>query len=274
VSWIIAIEDPDDPRLSPYRDLRDRALRDRGDFIAEGEVVLRTLLRAGRHPVRSMLLAERQAARLEVLIATAPAAVPVYTAPQAVMDRIVGFPIHRGILAHGHAAPAVTADALLVGLAPDAVVLGLMGIANHDNVGGLFRNAAAFGAAGVVLDADCCPPLYRKAIRVSVGAALTTPFVQLAPGSDVLSLFERHGFEVVALSPVGGRPLRELKRRGRMAVLLGTEGTGLSSALMARALTVSIPMAAGFDSLNVGVTSGIVLHHLMQGQTQPNLERP
>jgi tRNA G18 (ribose-2'-O)-methylase SpoU len=265
VSRIIVVQDPADPRLSPYRDLRDRGLRDRGDFIAEGEVVLRTLLRAGRHPIRSLLLAERQADRLIELIATASSDVPVYVAPQAVMDQIVGFPIHRGILAHGAAAAALDPDALLAGLAPDAVVLGLIGIANHDNVGGLFRNAAAFGAAGVVLDADCCPPLYRKAIRVSVGAALTTPFVQLAPGTDSLALFDRHGFDVVALSPTGGRPLRDLKRQGRTAVLLGTEGVGLSPALMARAQTVGIPMAAGFDSLNVGVTSGIVLHHLMQG---------
>ncbi len=228
-------------------------------------MVLRTLLRAGRHPIRSMLLAERQAERLADLIATAPEDVPVYAAPQAVMDKIVGFPIHRGILAHGQAAPAISADALLASLAPDAVVLGLMGIANHDNVGGLFRNAAAFGAAAVVLDAACCPPLYRKAIRVSVGAALITPFVQLPAGADVLALFERHGFEGVALSPAGGRPLRELERLGRIALLLGTEGAGLSPALMARTQTVSIPMAAGFDSLNVGVTSGIVLHHLMQG---------
>ncbi len=265
MSQIVAIEDPADARLAPYRYLRDRALRDRGDFIAEGEVVLRTLLRAGRHPIRSMLLAERQAERLAELIAAAPEDVPVYTAPQGVMDAIVGFPIHRGILAHGHAAPAVSGDALLAGLAPDAVVLGLMGIANHDNVGGLFRNAAAFGAAGVVLDADCCPPLYRKAIRVSVGAALTMPFVQLPGGADILALFERHGFEVVALSPAGARPLRELICGGRTAVLLGTEGAGLSAELMARTQTVSIPMAAGFDSLNVGVTSGIVLYHLMQG---------
>ncbi len=264
MSQIVAIEDPADPRLIPYRDLRDRALRDRGDFIAEGEVVLRNLLRSGRHPIRSMLLAERQSERLAELIASAPDDVPVYAAPQSVMDEIVGFPIHRGILAHGQAAAPLLPDAFLAGLAVDAVVLGLMGIANHDNVGGLFRNAAAFGAAGVVLDADCCPPLYRKAIRVSVGAALTTPFVQLPAGADVLALFERHGFEVVALSPTGGRPLRALERRGRTAVLLGTEGAGLSPALMARAQTVSIPMAPPFDSLNVGVTSGIVLHHLMQ----------
>jgi len=265
VSRIIVVEEPADPRLSPYRDLRDRDLRDRGDFIAEGEVVLRTLLRAGRHPIRSMLLTQRQAERLAELIATAPADIPVYAAPQTVMDQIVGFPIHRGILAHGRAAPAMAADAFLADLALNAVVLGLMGIANHDNVGGLFRNAAAFGAAGVVLDADCCPPLYRKAIRVSVGAALATPFMQLPRGTDMLALLERHGFEVVALSPAGGRRLRDLELRGRTAVLLGTEGAGLSPALMARTQTVSIPMAAGFDSLNVGVTSGIVLHHLMQG---------
>ena len=269
MSRVIVVEDPADPRLSPYRDLRDRDLRGRGDFIAEGEVVLRTLLRAGRHPIRSMLLAERQAQRLADLIGSAPADVPVYAAPQAVMDRIVGFPIHRGILAHGQAASVLSADALLEGLAPDAVALALMGIANHDNIGGLFRNAAAFGAACVVLDAACCSPLYRKAIRVSVGAALTTPFVQLPAGTDVLALFERHGFEIVALSPSGGRPLAELTRRGRAVLLLGTEGAGLSPALMARTGAVSIPMAGGFDSLNVGVTSGIVLHHLMHGAGTP-----
>jgi tRNA G18 (ribose-2'-O)-methylase SpoU len=263
VSRILAVEDPADPRLSPYRDLRDRDLRDRGDFMAEGEVVLRTLLRAGRHPIHSILLAARQAERLAELIQTAPADVPVYAAPQAVMDSVVGFPIHRGILAHGQAAPQPSPDALLAGLPPYAVALGLVGIANHDNLGGLFRNAAAFGASCVLLDCDCCPPLYRKAIRVSVGAALSLPFVQLAAGTDMLALFARHGFKVVALSPVGGEPLSALRRDGRTAVLLGTEGAGLSPALMARATTVAIPMAAGFDSLNVAVTSGIVLHHLM-----------
>ncbi len=269
MSRIIVVDDPADPRLAPYRDLRDRDLRGRGDFVAEGEVVLRAWLRAGRHPIRSMLLAARQAERLAALIATAPADIAVYAASQAVMDQIVGFPIHRGVLAHGHAAPGLSADAFLDELAPEAVVLGLMGIANHDNVGGLFRNAAAFGAAGAVLDAQCCSPLYRKAIRVSVGAALTTPFVQLPAGADMPALFERHGFDVLALSPSGARPLQALTRRGRTAVLLGTEGAGLSPALLARTQTVSIPMADGFDSLNVGVASGIVLHHLLQGAGRP-----
>jgi tRNA G18 (ribose-2'-O)-methylase SpoU len=151
---------------------------------------------------------------------------------------------------------------LLAQLPPAALVAVLCGIGNHDNMGGIFRNAAAFGAAAILLDATCCDPLYRKAIRVSVGAALTVPTARLSSDADLVGLLEGQGFEVVALSPRGETPLSAFRRRGRTAVLLGAEGPGLPDALMARTRTVSIPMAGGFDSLNVAVTSGIVLHHL------------
>jgi len=150
----------------------------------------------------------------------------------------------------------------LAGLPERALVVALFGIANHDNVGGVFRNAAAFGADAVILDQTCCDPLYRKAIRVSVGAALVTPFARLSPGEDAVTLFERHGFASVALSPAGVTTVAELRRPDRIAVLLGAEGPGLPADLLARAQNVRIPMAAGFDSLNVATTSGVVLHHL------------
>ena len=114
------------------------------------------------------------------------------------------------------------------------------------------------------IDRGCCDPLYRKAIRVSVGAALVVPFARLDADCDALALLRGKGFEPIALSPTGGTALSDLKRPDRVAVLLGAEGPGLPRSLLAEARTVSIPMAGGFDSLNVATTSGIVLHHLNQ----------
>ena len=260
---IVPIDDPADDRIAAYRNVRERDLVGReGLFIAEGEVVLRCLIRSERCETLSLLLLDRQAERLAPMLADLPPGVPVHVASQAVMDAVVGFPIHRGILALGRRPVEPEPDALLVGLPPRAVVMCLFGIANHDNMGGLLRNAAAFGVDAVLLDSNCCDPLYRKAIRVSVGAALLTPFVRLTPGTDVVGLLERHGFQPLALSPSGERTLSETTRPDRAAVLLGAEGPGLSPELMARAETVRIPMAGGFDSLNVSTTGGIVLHHL------------
>jgi tRNA G18 (ribose-2'-O)-methylase SpoU len=263
---IIPITDPHDPRIAVYAQVRERDLVGRmGGFIAEGEVVLRVLLGpASRFRPASLLITEKRLARLEPMIAAVPAGVAVYAASQAVMDAVVGFPIHRGILAHGLRPPVAGAEALLGGLGPRAVVLALFGIANHDNIGGLFRNAAAFGVDAVLLDAACCDPLYRKAIRVSVGAALTVAFARL-PAEDPLALLERHGFTALALSPKGVEPVAGLARDVRTAVLLGAEGPGLPQDLLNRVRTVAIPMAPGWDSLNVAATSAIVLHALTQG---------
>ena len=232
-----------------------------GLFVAEGRVVLEKLIAAGRHPVRSVLLAEQRLPSMQPVLAGLHPDVPVYAAGQAAMDAIVGFPIHRGVLAIGERAP-LDVDATLAGLPQRALVLALSGIANHDNMGGLFRNAAAFGVDAVVLDADCCDPLYRKAIRVSVGAALTTPFVQLRRGDDLLTRLEAAGLEVLALSPAGSVELRDLDPGRRTAVLFGAEGPGLPTKALARARSVRISMVGGFDSLNVATTSGIVLHHV------------
>lgn len=234
-----------------------------GAFIAEGEVVVRTLASpASRHEVGSLLLAEKRVPALQDVIDGLPEDTPVYVAAQAVMDAIVGFPIHRGVLALGRRAPPVSAADLLDRLGPRAIVVGLGGVSNHDNVGGVFRNAAAFGADAVLLDGACCDPLYRKAIRVSTGSALRVPFARTASAAAMANLLVGRGFDVLALSPVGAERLSDVRRPERAAVLLGAEGQGLPPALLARLRTVRIPMAGGVDSLNVATTSGIVLHHL------------
>jgi tRNA G18 (ribose-2'-O)-methylase SpoU len=264
VTRTIPIDDPADPRLADYREVRERDLAGRDGFIAEGQVVLEKLVRGGRHPVRSVLLAEKRVPALADLLAELPKDVPVYAAGQAVMDAVVGFPIHRGILAAG-SRRTLDAETLLAGLPKRALVVGLVGIANHDNMGGLFRNAAAFGADAVLLDDSCCDPLYRKAIRVSVGAALTTAFAQAGSAENLCKLLAQHGFSVVALSPQGAVDLADLSPSSRTAALFGAEGPGLPLDLLAGVQSVRIPMAGGFDSLNVATSSGIVLHHLAAG---------
>lgn len=268
---LIPIPEAEDPRIAEYRDVRERDLVGRqGRFIAEGEVVLRLLAThlddAARtpqgHRLISILLSDGQAARLEGLLHGLPAALPVYVAGQAVMDRIVGFPIHRGILALGEARVPVSAADQLARLGARALVVGVAGITNHDNMGGIFRNAAAFGADLVLLDSASCDPLYRKAIRVSVGASLIVPFARVADAREMMALLEGAGVTMVALSPSGRESVSAFVRPPRVAALFGTEGPGLPEDVLAAARTLAIPMAPGFDSLNVATTSGIVLHHL------------
>jgi tRNA G18 (ribose-2'-O)-methylase SpoU len=273
VPTVIAIDDPDDPRVAAYRAVRERDLVGRqGSFIAEGVVVLEKLVRAGRHPLRSVLIAEKRLAALAPLLAQLQGETPVYAASQAVMDAVVGFSIHRGVLAEGaRAEPEL--GALLDGLPEQALVVGLAGIANHDNMGGLFRNAAAFGADAVLLDADCCDPLYRKAIRVSVGAALTVPFARAGAGEDLVASLVTRGFSVFALSPRGATELCDLAPAARTAVLFGAEGPGLPPSVLAKVETVRIAMAGGFDSLNVATSSGIVLHQIVAERVKRSRSR-
>jgi tRNA G18 (ribose-2'-O)-methylase SpoU len=259
---ITPIDDPDDPRIGGYREMRERDLAGRrGAFVAEGEVVLRALARSGRRTLSLLIARQRLAAQAD-LIGRFPNDTPVYGASQAVMDQIVGFPIHRGLLGLGEREESPSATAALAGLPERALMLTLFGIGNHDNMGGLFRNAAAFGVDLVLLDPTCCDPLYRKAIRVSVGGALVTPFARLAVGEDPVALLTHAGVTPIALSPSGRETLGGLERPARAALLLGAEGPGLPADILARSRTVAIPMAGGFDSLNVATTSGIVLHHL------------
>jgi tRNA G18 (ribose-2'-O)-methylase SpoU len=259
----IPILAPDDPRIEPYRAVRERDLAGREHrFVAEGEVVLRVLLRQSRFRVESVLLAENRLAGLGDTLAGLPPEVPVYTANRAVMDAIVGFPIHRGVLAVARRAPLPPVGDLLAGLPEGALVVGLVGLANHDNVGGIFRNAAAFGAGAVLLDRGTCDPLYRKAIRVSVGGALVVPFTRVESAEAMVEALRAAGFEVISLSPRGREALSQVRPSRRTALLLGAEGPGLPADVLARTRSVSIPMSGGFDSLNVATTSGIALHHL------------
>ena len=267
----VLIDDPADPRVLPYVAIRERDLVGRrGEFIAEGEVVLRVLLSAGaRCRASSLLIAENRLAGLAELAQLAPPDVPIYVARPTVMDAITGFHIHRGVLAHGVRPPDLGAARLLAGLGREAMVMALFGVSNHDNMGGLFRNAAAFGVDAVLLDPKCCDPLYRKAIRVSVGAALKTPSSRLAGDEDALALLEAHGFSPLALATSGAARLSALEPALRAAILLGSEGAGLPPDILGRARTVSIPMAAGWDALNVAAASAIALHCLTEARRTP-----
>lgn len=262
----IAIDDPADPRIADFRDVKERDLVGRrGRFIAEGEVVLRALARSSQARPVSLLIEAGRADRLDALLSRFDPAVPVYCAAQPVIDAIAGFHLHRGVLALGERAGTPAPGDLIAALPPTALVVVLFGIANHDNLGGVFRNAAAFGADAVLLDPTCCDPLYRKAIRVSVGACLLAPWARFSTADDPVAQLAAAGFEGLALSPSGERRLSEVRRSPRTAVFLGAEGPGLPESVLARARTVRIPMARDFDSLNVATTSGIVLNHLAEG---------
>lgn len=259
------IQHSSDDRLAPYRDIRERDLVGRqGHFIAEGEVVLNVLARSGRFAIRSCLIAENRIEALKPLLDTLSDDCPVYAASRFVIQNVAGFDIHRGVLALGEKPPEPDIETLLASLPRRAAVVVAVGIANHDNMGGIFRNAAAFGADAVLIDRCCCDPLYRKAIRVSVGGVFRTPFLRVE--DDVTDTLAAHGFEQIALTPSASEALHQYRRSERVAFYLGAEGPGLPKCVLQRCRPLAIPMHAGFDSLNVATTSGIVLHHLMQHQ--------
>ncbi len=259
-----------DARIEHYRAVRDKDLAGRGGrFVAEGEVVLRALLgRHSRFPAESLLLAESRAIALAPVLADLPPGLPVYVAGQQVMDAIVGFHIHRGALAIGMRGPPQPAKDALVDLPDDALVLGLVGLANHDNVGGAFRNAAAFGADVVLLDRASCDPLYRKAVRVSVGASLIVPFAWADTAADMLRSLAEAGFETFPLSPSGTVPIESCVWPARTALLVGAEGPGLPASLLRNLSGLRITMASGFDSLNVATAAGIALHAVRSARTR------
>ncbi|MDC7675951.1 TrmH family RNA methyltransferase [Asticcacaulis machinosus] len=254
---VIPLNSANDSRLEPYRDVKDRDLTGRqGLFMAEGKVVLERLFASPLCETVSVLTTP---ARLEGLSVSDD--VLVYLVEQAVMDQVAGFPIHRGYLALGRYAPPRTLGDILA-RAGRLRILALSAIANTDNMGGLMRNAAAFGVDAVVLDAACCDPLYRKAIRVSVGGALVVPHYRLNAGESLLDVLSTHNLIAYALSPTGDMVLDQVVPAERSAFLLGAEGPGLSCEILDAAISVQIPMHGGFDSLNVATTSGIVLYHL------------
>jgi tRNA G18 (ribose-2'-O)-methylase SpoU len=261
---ILRVERLDDPRLADYRELREADLAGRREaFIAESEVVLRVLALRGRFALRSLLLAAPRLARLADVVAGLPPEVPVYIAEQELLDQIVGFRIHRGVLAAGRRQP-LPSPAKLIESLPSGVcrVVVLEALTNHDNVGGVFRNAAAFGARAVLFDRPTCDPLYRKAIRVSAGASLLVPFARAETSAEILEALRDAGFWTLALTPgAQARDLYTLERLPeRVALLVGTEGVGLSErALAAADERLRIAMEPGFDSLNVATASGIAL---------------
>lgn len=291
----IAVEEAGDPRIADYVDLRERDLAGRGGaFVAEGEVVVRVLIERSRLAVRSVLVSEKRLAAAAALLARLDGAAKIYVVNQSLMDGVVGFPIHRGLLAIGERGPARDPGALLDAVLGDGAragaetragaaagarageetrsgearvrtVIGLVGVTNHDNVGGIFRNAAAFGADAVLLDGATCDPLYRKAIRVSVGGALVVPFARCASGEEMIELLAAREVEAIALSPRGAERIEVMGAGRRRALLLGAEGAGLPEAILARTRTARIAMAPGFDSLNVAVACGIALHALAPG---------
>lgn len=261
---LIPVSDPADPAVQAFRDVKERDLTGRqGMFIAEGEVVLNVLTSSASlcQPV-AVLIADKRLEALTPVLSRLDEGVPVYLAPQDVLDQIAGFHLHRGILALGRKPEPVDLDDFLDGLPERAVLVGACGIGNHDNMGGIFRNAAAFGAQGLLLDATCCDPFYRKAIRVSVGAVLRTPFVAGLDTADMVERLQGRGFEVLALTPSAAQTLSELEPAPRTVILLGSEGPGLPGSVIDRCRGIAIRMHGGFDSLNVAATSAVALHHI------------
>lgn len=266
VAKVIEISDPDDERLSDFRDLSRADRRPdrpggRGLVIGEGVVVVQRLL-ASPYPVRALLGVPRRIAELEPELEDLD--VPAYVTSAEVMAQVVGFHLNRGVLASADRAVQPSAEELVTRSRCLAV---LEGVGDHENLGALFRNAAALGVDGVLLGAGCADPLYRRSVRVSMGHVLRVPFTRLEPWPAGLDLLRRHGFRVLALTPrAEARSLREVAaelRGTRVALLLGSEGPGLTEeAITAADLAVRIPMTPGVDSLNVATAAAVAFYEI------------
>lgn len=265
----VEITDPDDERVSDYVRLTDPELRrarelsgggEGGFFIAEGVQVIRALL-SSPYPVRSLFVSPRRWSELREHVGPSTT---VFVAGRDVLDAVAGFPMHRGALASAERLPPAPLAAVC-GSPPTELVVATEGVNDHENLGSLFRNAAAFGAGAVLLDPTSCDPLYRRAVRVSMGHVLRMPFTRWPGGAAGVEALQRLGYEVVALTPAAGDriDLREVAPAPQRVVLVGAEGAGLTAPLLAAAdLRVSIPMAAGVDSINVAAATAVALHHL------------
>lgn len=241
----------DDDRLAPYRQLREADLHRVDGLVAcEGELVLRTAVARGL-VIRSVLATFGWVARLADLD------LPLLVVDQATMDGTVGYPIHRGLVAMAERPEPRTVADVVTGA---RTVAGLEGVNDHENLGALFRNAAALGVDAVVLDGRSADPLYRRSARVSLGHVLTVPHARSPRWLDEL---EAAGLELVALTPdPAADPVDELARLGPVALLVGAEGPGLSAATLARAhRRVRVPMVPGVDSLNLATAAAIAFHH-------------
>jgi tRNA G18 (ribose-2'-O)-methylase SpoU len=264
---LIRIEDADDPRVAPFRNIRERDLVGREQrFVAEGTVVLNVLAdvhgKPGRPSAEMLLVLENRLAGIASLLERFPVDVPLMVVPRTVMDEIAGFPMHRGVLALGRVPDPVTSASLLSAMPESALVLVAVGISNHDNMGALFRNAAAFGADALLLDGQSCDPLYRKAIRVSVGHALRVPFARAQTPEGFLEKLAAENFTILTLSPRGETTIEAVVPTKRMAIVVGTEGEGLPAELLSRTSSVRIRQAPGVDSLNLATAAALALHDL------------
>jgi tRNA G18 (ribose-2'-O)-methylase SpoU len=260
----IHIDDPADPRIADYRNIPDAELiQRRGIFIAEGRLVVRRLLESTRLTTRSVMVTPTAHHAIEDAAGRRPD-VPVFIVPQALIDTIAGINIHRGCLAIGER-PAAPDSAALLRHARRIIILER--VANADNVGAIFRSAAAFGVDAVLLDSSSTDPLYRKAIRTSMAAALSVPFSRLTPWPDALKAVHDSGLVTIAMTPSPhARPLHECAielRDRRLALVVGHEGEGLTdAALGACDYRARIPMAPGPDSLNVATATAIGLYEI------------
>lgn len=264
---LLQITEPDDPRVSPYRDIRERDLVGRhGKFVAEGKVVLRALLESSRFKAESILVLENKIDGLAEELAGIPTGTPVYVASRTVIEEIAGFALHRGILAIGQRVDVAKPDVLVPQPDRPCLLVICVGISNHDNVGSIFRNAAAFGADAVLLDQTSCDPFYRKALRVSVGSVLKVPFFKGCSAIELMGLLSGQNVEAYAMSPSGRVELEKLRPSRRSAIIFGSEGEGLPTDILDRVQSVRIAMTEGFDSLNVGATSAIALHRFRGAQ--------
>ena len=261
---IVRVDEPDDPRLAPYRNLPDhRLLTDQGLFMAEGRLVVRRLIEGQRLATRSIMVTDAALVPLRDLLATRPE-LPVYLVPQAVMNGVTGFNLHRGCLALGER-PSQCHWQDLVNQARRVVALERVGDA--DNVGSVFRSAAAFGVDAVLLEQGCTDPLYRKAIRTSMGAALTIPFAAVEPWPDALRVLAGNGWATLAMTPSArAQTLASIVpaiTTRQVVLVMGHEGDGVSAeTLDACTHHARIPMSGGVDSLNVAVATAIALYEL------------
>ncbi len=264
---VVRIGGSDDPRVGGYQTVRDADLvRERGLFVAEGRLVVERLIGEGRYLIQSLLLSEAAYRALEPVLPALRPETPVYVCDAGALRGITGYDVHRGCLALAERPLPLAIDAVL----SDArLVVVLDGVTNADNVGGVFRNAAAFDADAVLLDAASCDPLYRKAIRTSMAATLHVPFVRLTNQTNewpaALVDLKARGFTIVAFTPgAAACDLDEFAaspRPARLALLFGSEGPGLSAASDAAAdHRVRIPISPRVDSLNLAVAAGIALH--------------
>jgi tRNA G18 (ribose-2'-O)-methylase SpoU len=266
VATIVAVRDADDPRLADYVRLTDIRLRksleaEHGLFVAEGEKVIRRALAAG-YPPRSLLVTERRLPGVADLLSACAAT--AYVVPDPVAEQVTGFNVHRGLLASMARLPDRAVSDVLAG---GRRVIVLEDIIDHTNVGAIFRCAAAFGMDAVVLAPRCADPLYRRAVRVSMGAVFAVRYARMTDWYGGLAELRQAGFRLLALTPdQSAVPIGAVATGERAALMLGAEGDGLSSRWLREAdEAVCIPMApgartAGVDSLNVVAAAAIACH--------------